>query len=51
MDLPVEEEAEITAGEAKLNKLGGEGWEVVAVIARDAGPLAFLKMPHELGTF
>jgi hypothetical protein len=51
IDLPVGEEAEITACEAKLNELGGEGWEVVAVIPRGAGWLALLKMPHTVGTF
>lgn len=50
IDLP-DREAEIRACEAKLNELGGEGWEVIAVIERGDGWLALFKMPHEVGSF
>ncbi len=51
MDLPGWQQAEITACEARLNELGGEGWEALAVIERADGWLALFKMPHEVGTF
>jgi hypothetical protein len=51
MDLPGREDSQIKAWEAKLNALGGEGWEVVAVVGQNEGWYVLLKMPHEVGTF
>lgn len=45
------EEAQIRGLEAKLNELGGEGWEAVAVIAQTEGWCVLFKMPHEVGTY
>jgi hypothetical protein len=51
LDLPGREESRIKACEAKLNELGGEGWEAVAAIAQADGWYVLFKMPHEVGTF
>jgi hypothetical protein len=51
MDMPGRQQAAINSCEAKLNELGGEGWEIVAVIASGDSWLTLLKMPHEIGTF
>jgi hypothetical protein len=51
MGLPPREESRIKAWEAKLNELGGEGWEAVAVIEQADGWCVLLKMPHEVGTY
>lgn len=50
-DLPGREPSEIGACEAQLNELGGEGWEVVAVIGRADGWWMLFKMPHEVASF
>jgi hypothetical protein len=44
-------ESQITAWEAKLNELGSEGWEAVAVIEQTDGWCVLLKMPHQVGTY
>ncbi|HXD98679.1 MAG TPA: hypothetical protein VN646_19165 [Candidatus Acidoferrum sp.] len=44
-------ESQIEAWEAKLDELGGEGWEAVAVIEEADGWCVLLKMPREVGTF
>jgi hypothetical protein len=44
-------ESKITAWEAALNELGGEGWEAVAVIEQPDGWCILLKMPHEVATY
>jgi hypothetical protein len=51
MGLPFREETRIEAWEAKLNELGGEGWEAVAVIQQPDAWWVLLKMPHEVGTY
>jgi hypothetical protein len=51
MGLPIREETRIEAWEAKLNELGGEGWEAVAVIQQADAWWVLLKMPHEVGTY
>jgi hypothetical protein len=51
MRFPGWEESQIKAWEAKLNELGGEGWEAVAVVAQTDGWYVLLKMPHEVGTY
>ncbi len=45
------EESRIKAWEAKLDDLGGEGWEAVAVIEQTDGWCVLLKMFHEVGTY
>jgi hypothetical protein len=44
-------ESQMTAWEAKLNELGGEGWEAVAVIPQADGWCVLLKMPHAVATY
>lgn len=51
MGLLAREESRIDAWEAKLNELGGEGWEAVAVIEQGDDWFVLLKMPHEVGTY
>jgi hypothetical protein len=51
MEIPAREESRIEAWEAKLNEVGGEGWEAVAVIEQADGWCVLLKMPHEVGTY
>jgi hypothetical protein len=51
LELPRVEPSEIATCEGRLNELGGEGWEIVAVIERGESLCAFLKMPYEVGTF
>ncbi len=48
---PGQDESRIKAWETKLNELGGEGWEAVAMVERAGGWYVLLKMPHEVGTF
>jgi len=49
MGLPAGEE--IKTWEGKLNDLGAEGWEAVAVFQQTDGWCVLLKMPHEVGTY
>lgn len=49
--VPTRHGASLEACEAKLNELGGEGWEAVAVIQQGDGWWVLLKMPHEVGTY
>lgn len=49
--LPGRQDSPVTAWEAELNVLGGEGWEAVAVIQQTDGCWVLLKMPHEVGTY
>jgi hypothetical protein len=51
MDLPGREDPQIRAWEAKLNDLGADGWEVVAVVQPSDDCFVLLKMPHQAGTF
>ena len=51
MEPPSREDSQINVWEAKLNELGGEGWEAVTVIEQTDGWCVLLKMPHEVGTF
>ncbi len=51
MKAPGGEERDAIACEAKLNELGSEGWEVVAVMEQSRDWFVLLKMPHEVGTF
>jgi len=51
MDLSGLEESQLRGCEARLNDLGGEGWEVVAVFEKKDGLGVLLKMPHEVATF
>jgi hypothetical protein len=51
MRAPLGGDVGIKAWEARLNELGSEGWEVVAVIEQPDGWCVFLKMPHEVGTY
>jgi hypothetical protein len=51
MGLLAHQESRIDAWEAKLNQLGGEGWEAVSVIEHADGWFVLLKMPHEVGTY
>jgi hypothetical protein len=51
MGAPGRDGSQIKACEAKLNELGGEGWEAFAVIEQADGWCVLLKMPHEVGTF
>jgi hypothetical protein len=51
MGPPGRQESQIKAWEAKLNELGGEGWEAIAVIEQTDGWCVLLKMAHEVGTF
>jgi hypothetical protein len=51
MDLSGWEESQIKACEARLNDLGGEGWEAVAVIQQKDGLGVLFKMPHEVASF
>ena len=51
MDLPDWEASRITACEGRLNDLGSEGWEAIAVVAQASGLLMLLKMPHEAPAF
>lgn len=51
MGLQGRQESQIKAWEAKLNELGGKGWEAVAVIDQTDGWCVLLKMPHEVSTF
>jgi hypothetical protein len=51
MGRPGPEKSRIEAWEAKLDDLGGEGWEAVAVIEDADGWCVLLKMPREVGTF
>jgi hypothetical protein len=48
---PGHEPSQIEDREARLNELGGEGWEAVAMIERADGWWLLFKMPHEVGTF
>ena len=43
--------SQIPAWEAKLNELGGEGWEVAAVLQQPEGWCVLLKMPHQVATY
>jgi hypothetical protein len=51
MGPPGRQDVQIKAWETKLNELGGEGWEAVAVIEQPDGWCVLLKMPHEVGAF
>ena len=51
MDPVGREESQIRTWETRLNELGGEGWEAVAVIQQTDGWYVLFKMPHEVGTF
>lgn len=51
MDLSGWEESQIKACEARLNDLGGEGWEAVAVIEQNDWLGVLFKMPHEVASF
>lgn len=51
MGVPTRDGSGIKAWEAKLNELGGEGWEAVAVIQQADGWCVLLKMPHKVGTY
>jgi hypothetical protein len=45
------DESRLKMWEAKLNELGGEGWEVVTVIGHGDRWCVLFKMPHEVGTY
>jgi hypothetical protein len=51
MDLSGWEESQIKASEARLNDLGAEGWEAVAVIEQAGGCGVLFKMAHEVASF
>ncbi len=51
MGLLARDESRLEAWEAKLNELGREGWEAVAVLEQADGWCVLLKMPHEIGTY
>jgi hypothetical protein len=51
MGLLAHDAARISAWEAKLNELGGQGWEAIAVMEQADGWWVILKMPHEVGTY
>ena len=51
MGLLAPEESRIKAWEAKLNELGGKGWEAIAVMEQAEGWCVLFKMPHEVGTY
>jgi hypothetical protein len=51
MDLSGWEESQLKASEARLNDLGGEGWEAVAVIEQGGGWGVLFKMAHEVASF
>jgi hypothetical protein len=51
MDLPGWEQSQIAACEARLNELGGQGWEAIAVIEQDDGWGVLFKMPQEVPSF
>ncbi len=51
MDLPGWEQSQIRACEVRLNELGGEGWEAIAVIQQPDGWGVLFKMPHEVAAF
>lgn len=51
MEALAREQSRLKEWEAKLNDLGGEGWEIVAVIGQTDPWCVLLKMPHEVGTY
>jgi len=51
MSLAGWEDSQVKACEARLNDLGGEGWEAVAVIEQKDGLGVLLKMAHEVASF
>jgi hypothetical protein len=51
MNLPGREQSQIDACEGRLNELGGEGWEAVAVVGQGDGWWVLFKMPHEVASF
>jgi hypothetical protein len=51
MDLLGWEQSQMTAWEVRLNELGGEGWEAIAVVEQAGGWGVLFKMPHEVAAF
>ncbi len=51
MDLPGWEPSQVSACEVRLNELGAEGWEAIAVIEQAGGWGVLFKMPHEVPAF
>ncbi len=48
---PGREQSQIRACEAQLNELGGEGWEVIAVIQQGDTWWVLFKMSHVVASF
>jgi hypothetical protein len=51
MNLSGWEESQVKACENRLNELGSEGWEAVALIELADGWGMLFKMVHEVATF